>query len=258
MANSTKQEKLQLLQTWKRKAQQALVKELSPSGKVLQIGSGHADLGELVKSYQPTSHTVLEGEWLGELKDLGAFDTILLLESSIEDDLSLLQRLFPDDLKAVSTVAEAQLQSLEKKYSANRRQFSDAELDAFCEKAEGEQSKQLPAFFDSLYQNGNITREQLDRVQLDLSLESDITYEARPDDLVQAAAACVEHLNAGGKIGSLLVQAGSLYEDPDFFEKIITNLDLEYDERQIKVEAPEGMTGADSATAMVIVSVANA
>ncbi|MBI3236612.1 MAG: hypothetical protein HYZ48_02770 [Chlamydiales bacterium] len=110
--------------------------------------------------------------------------------------------------------------------------YSDGDLDAFCSELPPSEKKYLPRFLNQLLASGQITQEQYQKVLASQGVEAPPAKSLEDSLLFDLLTTCLERsLNANGCFIALL--AKSNYEDPRFFEKVITDPFIDYSEEKI-------------------------
>lgn len=252
-----KQEQLaQLLQEWKKLYAEALIDMLQPRGDVLEIGFGMGFAADRIQSFQPKSHTiiatsaenakkwaeshghvtVLEGGWETLLPRLGQFDAIFFNDEQLKYDIETLNFFFPDYVRQVSSETQVLLDSLEQQMAKVTRQFSDEEVETFCSQLNESQQPQLPQFLRKLKGKGNISASQYEKAMKLLAPE-----ESAPplvtDEICLFVQECLKkHMRKGSRCTCFLNSQTSKYEDPSFFENIITNPAVDYTETTVTLK----------------------
>jgi len=242
--------------------EKALIDQLAPSGEVLEIGFGPSSLH--IQTYQPKSHTIIEHDpllakeakkmpnviviqdtWQNALSNLGIFDTIIVSGYPLEKEEEL-----PSLLKHVSVAKpllekEQEIAGMVSETLPDLKTltYSDQDIDAFCSLIAQTQPKEAAQFLDDLKADGQITLEQYERALskhhlLTKGAESVLVDFWKHSDhlLLFLTTSLKSHLNKGGKIACLLHEAISKYDDHQFFEHIITNSTLTYEEKPISID----------------------
>lgn len=168
--------------------------------------------------------------WREKLPQLGVFDLVLLHHSlpPVEEKASLLLR-----------SGQAALQQAKEAFPAlfNLR-YSELDLEALCEAAK-ENRRYLSRFLTELQGAGQITPEQFQKVVKKYRIEqkSAPSPKPQPDLLFPLVRECLQkHMKKGSKLICSLRPPHSRYEDPQFFEHIITNPSFDYQEQSLPEE----------------------
>ena len=189
---------------------------------------------------QKQNISILEGRWETILSNLGTFDAIYFNDYPPEQDIAIMNFLFPEDTLNTSTEAKKLLGFLEEQMSQLTMKFSDQDIEDFYEKVGKCNLKEMPNFFQKLRDNGNISDTQYeDSVKKYRLSELQETCKDNPPDLPKKTdnllLLCLEeclkkHMNKMGRFSTFLESQISKYEDSQFFDNIITNPDIDYKE----------------------------
>lgn len=227
---------------------EALIKALRPFGKVLVVG--FSDAVEYIQSYKPKSITIVEPDpvrfaeatifaenydnmtlinepWKNVLPGLDSFDTIFY------DD-------FPpsyEENEAQTLLGEAKelLDKAEETMATIKVSYSDQDIAHFYETV-GQQNKEaLPNFFKTLRKNGFISERQYS----DAVKNYQIVEEAQLfEPLLTFLRAATERMSSGSRFSGFSLTSTSKYEDPAFFDHIITNPRFAYEESVMSGNKP--------------------
>lgn len=268
------EERLKILLDWKKSYIQALVNALKPSDSILEIGFGVGLGAESIQSHKPKNYTIIEsnpqyleeaqklakknpnihvmpGDWKTVLPTLGKFDAIFFNDYPLEDDRDIMRFLFPDDLIQTAGQAKDMLSQLEKEMALIKKQFSDQEIEDFYKKVGQNNMEELPKFFLRLKENGNISKAQYDQVEKRYQLERGKKQKAespknqvketvetkKSDPVLQCLEECLkDHMSKGSRFAFFLNKQVSKYEDSQFFDKIITNPNVDYKETSVTIK----------------------
>jgi hypothetical protein len=260
------EEKYQVLLEWKKAYIQAIIDALHPSGDVLEVGFNFGIGAECIQQYQPKSHTIIEedperfefakkwasgrlnvaviaGSWQKVLPGLPVFDTIFFNENPATFAQEILIHQKQEEIANIANVSKELLNTLEEEFARVDVHYSDKEIDEFYEQVGQFNVKELPRFFENLQKKGFITKSQyasvLKRYKLDQA-QSD-TASSMPlsasDPMIGCLQECLKaHMRKGSLFSSYCVDCTSKYENPEFFEKVITNLDVDYQERVLSLQ----------------------
>lgn len=267
MQEKSVEEKKQFLRELKKSYIEALIKELRPSGNVLEIGYGFGDGAEAIQRFNPKSHTIIENipevakeakKWAGRhpnvtiiednwqdvLPKLGIFDAIFYNDYPLDNEIDLMQTLSTEDASLIAMRSKELLKMLEEELSQFNVSYSDNEIDEFCQKLGSRNFKELYNFFTKLKESGHITPKQFDDVIKKYQLvrkESKVKsfdFKIQADTLLDFLNECLNnHMHKGSRFTAYLNDRTSKYEDSRFFDEIITNPYLEYKENLIPLKA---------------------
>jgi len=212
----------------KMKSIESWLDEIRPFGDILEIGLG-APLP--LKPFLPKSltHIDLEQEgWQRKLILLGSFDFILyngkvIDKAHVEAGSLLLQQ------------GKKTLQSVQENLpELSKIRYTDRDLDAFCQEIGEKQKPYLSRFLSELLENGQISEAQYQTQIAKNHLKKIAPHKIREqtDHLFECLQESLKHMRKGSRF-SCLIGASSKYEDPRFFEHIITNPSFDYQEKPI-------------------------
>ncbi len=226
------------------KAIEALIDLLKPSGDILEI---HPFASALIQARSPKSHVIIDTKaaslpkatlirdtWQKALPTLGIFDLILFGRdlADIQSEVSPAAR----TLASSAIAKEKELRHLIEKEipQLTQHKYTDADLSAFCKQLPPSQQKDLPRFLHELKQQGQITDVQYEHVLAAHGLSKQesappIPVKKSSDLIFTLLQKCLEnHMRAGSRFACFIGQSN--YEDPQFFERVITNPFLDYKE----------------------------
>jgi hypothetical protein len=206
---------------------EAWLDEIRPFGDVLEIGLGPGIKNLQAFHLKSQKKIDLEKEpWQTALPPLGTFDFILyngkVIEKGHVEEGNLL-------LKEEKKVLQKLHQAVPE---LSQIRYSDRDLDAFSEQLKDVQKPYLARFLEELRENGQITEAQHER-QIEkfhlkkIGPKKGATVE---DHLFECIQECLKHMRKGSRF-SCLIGVASNYEDPRFFEHIIANPSLDYQEK---------------------------
>lgn len=258
------EKKNELLKNWKKAYAKVLVETLAPTGDYLQIGcfSGGCDLHKAAKL---KSHTViassskegrdkkeakegegvckvLEGSWESELPKLGKFDTILYFNYTPDDDTTTLNYLFTDKIIDEVEKSKELFKELGTEMAQITVQYTMEDLEEFYNKIGQHHKQELTQFFKNLLNNKNITKELYNQSIKKFNLENiepkaEERAPRRQDPILDCLEECLNrHMPIGGRFAFFSNHVISRYEDAQFFERIITNSNTDYQEKLLPIE----------------------
>lgn len=260
------EQKSQLLKQWKKAFIEAVIKTLNPIGKILEIGFGSGLAAECISTYPIKNHIIIESnpeifpdavKWAAnkshvsiiresgqtELHKLGVFDVIIFNDSPKKSDDEIMTYLFASEANVVIDHAKELLIAMEVQISKIKVHYTDEQIDDFYQKIGQLNLTELPKFFRKLKDNGNITKEQCDRIFKKYELMDQqksfkqSVVESKPDLLLLCLEECLKsHMHKGSRFAYLLNNHISKYEDSLFFDRIITNSHLDYKEQSFSIE----------------------
>ncbi|HEX2582948.1 MAG TPA: hypothetical protein VHL30_02405 [Chlamydiales bacterium] len=212
----------------KKQCLEAWLDEIRPFGDVLEIGSGPPLPS--IRAFHLKSYTRINLEkepWQTALPPLGSFDFILYNDKVIERaHVETGNLLLQEGKKALQKVREAVPELAQIRYS-------DRDLDAFSQQIHEAQKPYLSRFLAELLENGQITEAQQQRQIEKYHLKKTKAHKpVLEDHLFECIQECLKHMWKGSRF-SCLIGVTSKYEDPQFFEHIIANPSLDYQEKPV-------------------------
>lgn len=258
------------LREWERPYREALVGQLRPSGDVLQIGFGEGHSATFIQTYKPKSHTIIENDpllaakakrwasqyehiliieetWQKALPGLGIFAAILFGEFPL-DSMTEINQFDKESLyvKALLKEGKELLSALEKQHpTLLNTAYSDQDLEEFCQAIAPSQLNHLSRFLSELKSRGQISERQYERTLQKYHLEKEepgkdlFALSQQQDPLFDLLMECLtNHMQKGSRFACFLRNATSKYENPSFFEHIITNPHVDYQEKSLSLKIP--------------------
>lgn len=258
---------------WKKKYIEAILDVLKPSGNVLEVGFGQGDAAALIQTYRPKHHLiieknpelakqakkwakqqdnieVLEGDFEETSKYLTTiFDTLFYNDFPLVSSQEMIKRQPVSEAGKVASEASQLLLLLQKELSHLPIKYSDEEIDGFYRTIGKDHIEELPVFFENLKKYGYITpiqyAEAIKKYKIpgqrkEKTKEADkVSSDPDTAKILQFIETCLNHhTHQGSRIASYLTTSASLYEDPGFFDKVITNPNLDYQEKQVSIDIP--------------------
>lgn len=263
------EDSLKILLEWKKLYTESLVDALYPKGDVLEIGFGAGIAAKRIQYHRPKMHTILEsnpqiieeakkwaaqkeniriieGKWETILPTQGTFDAIFFNDYPSEDDIAIMNFLFPEDTLKTSTEAKKLLSLLEEQMSHLTMKFSDQDIEDFYQNMGQFNSKEMPKFFQKLRDNGNISEMQYNDSIKKYNRHQETSKNSQPDlpkqtdSLLVCLEECLKnHMNKNGRFSSFLNNQISKYEDSKFFDNIITNPEIDYKESSVQINTSD-------------------
>lgn len=225
---------------------EALIERLQPRGNVLQIGFSSSVIAERIQTYHPKNHTILDpdrkaGEgaaskprweviqdrWEHVLPKLGSFDAIFYDDFNPERERQKAKLLIAASVsvqkgKEAISKARAQFPNL------TEMKYSDDDLDRLFEQFGKDKLPQLAHFLKELLRNKQISHAQYEARSVGFELPKEPLY---VDPLLLCLKACLKsHMGKGSRFACISSSPVSKFEDPAFFEEIITNPAYDYEE----------------------------
>jgi hypothetical protein len=261
---------------WEKSYLEALVDALRPSGDILEIGFNLGFAAKQIQSHQPKTHTIIEadpllfaqavqwakntsnvmvlhGSWQKILPELCQFDSIFFDDYSLGMDTRVLHATSHSE-KELHKLIEMKIPQL------STIQYTDADLQLFYEEKGKQHPLETARFFSELHKRGQITTEQYERLIRDYNLEKTIPakevsapFPPLKDNCSIFLEMCLKnHMRYGCRFSCFSDNPSSKCDNTWFFENIITNPDLDYQEQWMPVEVPESCTYYPYNTALIL------
>jgi hypothetical protein len=256
--------KNKILLEWRKLYSEALIDALNPKGAVLQIGFGQGFAADRIQKFKPTKHVIIESNpqtfeeakkwankklnvvlvqdtWENALANQGDFDALFVDDRpTVEDNIAVTYFLFPEETRQTSEEVQKLLISLEKQIKELAPKFSNQDIEDFYQKTGQYNLAELPRFFQKLRENGNISQKQYEgalKKYLSAPQKADsATQTKKTDSLLRFLEKALGHMSKGGRLTAFLGKQTSKYEDAQFFDEIITNVDLDYTENAVSIK----------------------
>ncbi len=179
----------------------------------------------------------IQGHWESVLPKFSQFDAIYFNEYPLKEGLALINYLFPDDLLKTSEQAQEILGDLEQEMSQSKRQFSDKEIEDFYQAIGKFRSEELSKFFETLKENGNISKDQYDNALKKYKVQSVLQAKSKVNNMLFFLLDCLNHhMKKDGRFSCFLNLQTSKYQDSQFYESIINNPFVDYHETKINLK----------------------
>ena len=252
---------------WNKSYIEAIIDELRPSGEVLQVGFGLGHAADRIQTYHPKNHviiesdpqlakeaknwashkenvSVIEGTWQNVLPTLVAFNSIFFNDYPISSGVEMAKRLSPEEAAATASQAKELLGMLEEQLSQIEVQYSDEEIEDFYQKIGQFYPKEMPKFFQTLKDKGCISEQQYENAFKKYNIGANSTKEPSTEQQIDPMLAFLEeclksHMQKGSRFSSFLGDTTSKYEDSQFFDRIITDPNLDYHEKLVSIQVPD-------------------
>lgn len=265
----SQESKYQALIEWKKSYTESLIKELHPSGNVLEIGFGFGYAAECIQSYHPINHiiiesnpqiaeeakkwasknknvTIIQDSWKNALPRLGKFESIFFNDYPTESEGEIFKLLSSEETALISSQAKELLETLKEQMSQITVTFSDQEIEEFYQTVGKFNIKEMPTFLNNLKERKNISDKQykdaIKRYHLQEGSsknaipESTSSNEKPTDIMLDFLKECIaSHMQKGSRFSSFLISPTSKYEDSVFFDLIITNPEFDYKEQLVPI-----------------------
>ncbi len=248
---------------WTEPSVKALMEPLLP-GKVLEIGFGSGYSAKRIEVIHPKQHIIIESDpdtaasavrwagsnrrigiiedtWENALDDLGVFDA-LFFNLSIPDAQGAREEgnLIVKQGRELLAKVDEELPQLKKTL------YSDADIDYFFAQLGQHMGKEKTKFIHDLKENGQVTEEQYEKIIAKHHLQKikppPLAPEENKNDTLLAflEASLAKHTRKGSRIFCFLSSSVSKYDNSQFFEKIITNPNIKYEEKTLVIQTPDG------------------
>ncbi len=246
---------------WERHYFEALIDHLKPNGDVLQVGFSSSIAAERIQSFHPKHHTIIEPDpqlverarkWAGErpgitiladrwqqaLPKLGRFDAIFYDDFNPEREI--------EKAKVLAAANEAVRKGKELVNGIKAKfpdlfkiKYADADLDPLFNQFEKTKPAELAHLLRELFKNEQISHAQYEKRIARLGSAANAKAQIPPDPVLAFLKTCLKsHMRKGSRFTCFSVSPLSKYENPQFFEEIITNSDYDYEEKVITVDVP--------------------
>jgi hypothetical protein len=252
------------MQAWQKAYLNALIDELRPAGDVLEVGFKSGYAAERIQTFRPKRHIIIESDpelvqeakkwaagrpntdvientWQKALPALGSFDTVFYNDfpmSEMNSDLEMVRHLNPQEAAIAAKKAKELMQMLEAELAQFAVHYSDQEIDAFCKHANPLQTKELPGFLRKLKEKGYISEQQYQNAIKKYHLDKEPSSK-KPEPMLAFLNDCLQHhMHKGSRFSAFLKDTTSKYEDSQFFDRIITNPNLDYQEKLVPIQIP--------------------
>jgi len=243
---------------WQKKYFETIIDHLRPKGAVLEVGFASVYAAERFQTY-PLSHhtiiatdpdaakrarewaqkkttvTVIQESWEKALPKLGVFDSIFFDDLNKEFGRQSLQKsslMVEKGKKLIKSVKEQFPEITKIKYK-------DFELESFMAQAAPYQPEYMAKFLHELLSNQQISEGQYAKMLSKYGLErieSCLFHDIADPVLVFLQACLKKHMRKGSRFSWAAHVPISKFENPSFFEAIITNPQVDYQEMVIPIE----------------------
>jgi len=250
----------------------ALIDYAKPKLTILEIGfSGSASTEYLHSKYPSNKHVIVEphAEKVVEAKKLTkGIDNLEVIQADIKDifpslgkfDLILING-FPFEVEENMFLTAEQLkqaQEVLKEIKDFRKEhqkeldviesykYEDKDLEAFIEAIPKDKNLQIMRFLLQLQEKHQISSEQYNRLVAKYQFKTKeyrhplLDFQNDPSSFITFVSESINnHLNAEGKIICYLSRNDSKFNDPQFFEKVIAEEGIQYQEESLNIPVEE-------------------
>ncbi len=258
-----------LRMAWEKPYLETLIDHLHPTGNVLEVGFAHGFAANRIQTFHPKHHTIIEPnpivaakaiEWAQNQSDPSSISVIHSSWEAALPRLGIFNAIFFDDIRPefeatrmeVLEVGNLALQEGRKLVARVKAQFpdlmhthyTDSAIDQLFLEIGESQGPQIAKFLHELLYNGQISQGQYEKALAKYSLEK---VEYTPPKIVQPIQdpvlvflqACLKnHMCKGSRFSWSAGSPISKFESPEFFDGIITNAEVDYEEKLIPIEVP--------------------
>lgn len=250
---------------WEKPYIKEIITSLNPKGRVLEIGFNMGYGATCIREFPVLEHViiekdpsfaqkarefalkhpgtkVIEGNWEQEIGKLGHFDTIFFNEIQMKD-LGVMREAHHSGSLAVNKGKET-LAFVENMFpDLKKRKYSAKDLEEFYEDEGKNHPEHLSQFLFELYENHQITHELYHDFSKKHHLKLHIPQKKGAPKVVDPAVeflqeALKKHMVKGARFSMFCTESLSKYEDPLFFDAVITNPNIEFSERLIDLKVP--------------------
>ena len=206
-------QKNQEIRDWIKSYIESLIDELHPQGDVLEVGFDIGQAANRIQSHHPKSHTIIESD-----------------PHTAEN-----AKTWANDHKNVRIIQDSWQVAL-----GGLGTFDD-----FYEKVGKFNLKELPLFLSKLKEKKHISEQQYKNTMKKYGIGEEIKkdksadFKQDPSPMLLFLDECLEkHMRKGSRFSCFLTDTISKYEDSLFFDRIITNTNVDYREKSINVQVP--------------------
>lgn len=248
---------------WEKSCIETLVNHLHPNGDILEIGFDLGYFAEHIQLIKPKKHIIIESDpklaqnaktwaqkhqgveviedtWQNALAKLGSFNLIFLNDFHPEREEKRKQSLD----KGISVIDKGQelISKITKQFpELTSHRYSDSDIDSFYNEQGKSHPKEFSHFLHELQENKQISKEQYETMLKKYSLEKkEKTPQKLPplaDPTFPVLETCLKnHMKKGSRFACFSSWPLSKFESPLFFEKVITDAYLEYQEKILSSE----------------------
>jgi len=251
---------------WERPYLEALVDSLKPFGQVLEVGFGLGYAASRIQSFHPTHHTILEsdpdvasaarewasshkhvkvieGDWETYLPTLGVFDAIFFNECELDLGPA------PETTNLIVQKGKELVEQVHQTFpEMTEYRYSTQDLEFLFDSAGTFDPLHMSRFLQELALSGQISEGQHHAMIHKYGLPKTATtapllLEPKPDLALTFLKACLQgHLQKGSRLSAFSSRPLSKFENPIFFDEIITNPAYDYQEAVIPIEVPAACT----------------
>jgi hypothetical protein len=251
----------QAMLVWRRQYIQNIIDELNPTGNILQVGFDSEETAQYIQDKSPTNLTIIEvnkqrvtkakkwaksqsnvniveGPWQEVLSSLGVFDSIFFNPYPVYDEVEVAHRTPSKEAASAAEQTNKLVDSCEETLSSISINYSDNDIDSFYNTVGKHKAEELPKLLLSLRNYGFISSEQYDNSvkKYNINLVEESNKKVASEELQFIIQCISKNMHNASSISCYIRDNISRYDDPLFFEGIITNTQVTYKEKVVPVK----------------------
>jgi hypothetical protein len=250
---------------WEKPYLEALIDHLRPFGNVLEVGFALGYASDRIQTFNLKSHTIIEpnfkiaqeaikwasgnpnitiieDRWENALPKLGIFDAIFFNDFNCELASENLKSFETGDLIVKS--GRDLIANVKKTFPhITTISYSDSDLEEFFKNIGEFRPNHMATFLDELLKNGQISKSQYEKTMAQYALKKSEGVMNLPskeiDPILAFLKICLkDHMRKASRFSCFTNDPTSRFENPEFFDLIITDPHLDYQENYIDLEIP--------------------
>lgn len=265
---------------WEKPYIKELITAIAPHGRVLQVGFGDGFASECLREHPLVEHVIIEKDlahvalangfaakhpkthvidqpWQKALASCGSFDVIYFHDALLKD-VSVLKHSQEQGKLVLNQGKKALAFAHEAFPDLKKKKYSTQDLEEFYHNIGRKYPEDTGRFLAELYHDHQISHEMYH----DFSKKHHIPLyvapmKAEPKEIEEGFVFLQEALKHAMKPGSrftmFCLDPTSRYEDPEFFDAIITNPHINYKESYIDVQVPSECNYYNGHQALIMV-----
>ncbi len=252
---------------WEKVYVESIIDALHPAGEVLEVGFDFGYAAAHIQTYYPKHHTIIESDtetaaravkwadnnpaitiikdkWKNVLPQLGIFDVLFFNDFQPEAEAQQnhtieMGNVVVNQGRVLVENVKQQLPQLMK------MRYSDADIEEFFHNVGQFDTQEMTIFLHELLKNEQISLEQFNNLLTKYNLEKkeapifkDVPRQR--DCGLEFLEACLKsHMRKGSRFSCFASTPFSKFENPEFFDSVITNPNCDYQEKLIPVDVPK-------------------
>lgn len=252
---------------WNKAYFESIIDELRPVGEVLQVGFGLGHAADRIQTYHPKKHFIIEKDpqlvkeaniwaakhdnvivigdsWDNVLSTLGIFESIFFNDYPISGDVEMAKRLSPGEAAVTANQAKELLRMMEVQLSQIKVKYSDEIIEDFYQKIGQFYPQEMPKFFQMLKDKDCITWAQyqnaIEKYNIEVNATTGSSIPQQVDPMLAFLEECLKsHMRKGSRFSCFLSDTTSKYENSQFFDRFITDPNLDYHEKLVPIQIPD-------------------